>query len=72
VALAQLYVFDSDIKVQVNRRYCVTDREIMATLRVLHQVISFVEMFRRAGEYLRNQEVVSERLAIHETVGGDL
>ena len=69
MAPAQLYVFDSDMKVQVNRRCCVRHREIVTTSqRVLHQVIPFVEMFLRVGEYLRNQEVISERLAIHETL----
>jgi len=36
----------------------------------LHQVITFVKLFLRAGEFIRNQEVINVELAIHESLGG--
>ena len=57
----RLYVFDSDMDAHVNRR-CVMDgldREIVVKIR---QVLNLVEMFLRAGEFIRNQEVFKVRL----------
>lgn len=72
---AQLYVFDSDMETPVTMRRCVMnglDREIVATVqRVLSHVNSFVEMPLRVGKFIRNQEVQSVRLAIHESLGID-
>ena len=72
-SFVQLQAFDSDKRVQVNMRCCIMDgleREIVAKIqRVLSQVYSFV---LRAGEFIRNQEVLSVRLATHEAPGVDL
>ena len=72
VTSANLYVFDSDREAQVNKR-CMLQAEIVATVQhLVHQIISFVKMFLRAGEYIRNHEVTNELLAIHESLGGGL
>jgi hypothetical protein len=43
------------------------DRKIVATIqRVVSKLNSFGEMLLRGGEFIRNQEVLSVRLAIHE------
>jgi hypothetical protein len=51
-------------------RCCIVDGfdgEIVATIqRVLSQVNSFVEIFLRADEFIRNQEVLTVRLATYE------
>ena len=51
-------------------RYCVMgglDREIVTRVqRVRSQVNSFVEMFLRVGEFIRNDGVLNIRLANHE------
>jgi len=52
-----LYVFDSDMEVHVNMRLGVMvglDREIVVTV---YRVLNLVEMFLRAGEFIRNREV---------------
>jgi len=71
-----LYFFDSDTEAQVNMRCCVMDgldREIVATVqRVLSQVTSFVEMSLRAGEFIRNQELLNVQFPTHEVQGVDL
>jgi len=60
----------------VNMRCCILDgldREIVATVqRVVSRVNSFVEMFLRGGEFIRNREVQSVQLAIHKFPGIDL
>jgi hypothetical protein len=44
------------------------DREIVATIHpFLNQVNLFIEIFLRAGEFRRNQEVLTARLANYET-----
>jgi hypothetical protein len=49
------------------------DGDMLATVyRVLNQVNLFVEMFLRAGEFIRNQEVLTARLANYETPRVDL
>jgi hypothetical protein len=49
------------------------DREIVTTVqRVRSQVKSFVEMFLRVGEFMRNEEVLIVQLASHEVPGVDL
>ena len=49
------------------------DREIVATVqRVPSYLNSCLEMFLRAGEFIKNQEVLSVRLATDETLGVDL
>ena len=57
-----LYVFDSDIEANVNVRRDVKDglvREVMVTTQ---RGLGVVEMFLRAGEFLRNQEVFKVRV----------
>ena len=57
-----LYVLESDMDVHVNMRHGVTDglgREIVVTIQ---QVLNLVEMFVRAGEFIRNQDVLKVRL----------
>jgi len=51
-----LYVFDSDMEAHVNMRLVTVglDREIVVTV---HRVLNLVEMFLRAGEFIRNREV---------------
>jgi hypothetical protein len=49
------------------------DGEIVATIqRVLSQINSFVETFLRASEFIRNQEVLTVRLATYENSRVDL
>jgi hypothetical protein len=49
------------------------DREIVATVQlILSQVISFVEMSLRAGDFIRNQELLNAQFATHEVQGVDL
>jgi len=49
------------------------DREIVETVqRVESHVNSRVELFLRAGEFVRNKEVFNIRLATDETPGVDL
>jgi hypothetical protein len=58
-----LYVFDSDMEAHVNMRRLVTDgwdREIVITIQ---RVLNLVEMFLRAGGFIRNQEVFKVLLA---------
>jgi hypothetical protein len=48
------------------------DGEIVVTIhRVLNQVNLIVEIFLRAGEFLRSQEVLASRLTNHETRRAD-
>jgi hypothetical protein len=48
------------------------DGEIVATIqRCPNQMNSFVEMFLRAAEHVRNQEVLNVRLTINEDTGVD-
>jgi hypothetical protein len=48
-------------------------KEIVATVwLVLSQMNSCVEMYLRAGEFKRNQEVLSVRLETHQAPGVDL
>ena len=56
VAPAPLCVFDSDMEAHVNMRLVTVglDREIVVTV---HRVLNLVEMFLRAGEFIRNREV---------------
>jgi len=51
-----LYVFDSDMEAHVNMRLVTVglDREIVVTV---HRVLNLVEMFLRAGEFIRNLEL---------------
>jgi hypothetical protein len=74
-AFARLYVFDSSTEEQVNMRCCNMDgldRKIVATIQlVVSKLNSFVEMLLRGGEFIRDQEVLSVRLAIHEAPGVD-
>ena len=52
-----LYVFDSDMEAHVNMRLGVMvglDREIVVTV---YRVLNLVEMFLRAGKFIRNREV---------------
>ena len=62
-----LYVFDSDMEAKVNMRRCFTNGlerdSVVIILRVLNPVNSFIEMFMRAGEFIRNEEVINVRLA---------
>jgi hypothetical protein len=71
-SFAQLYVFDSFTETGC----CVMDgwdREIGATIQlVLSQVTLFVEMYLRAGEFTRNQEVFNVPLKTHEDQEVDL
>jgi hypothetical protein len=58
-----LYIFDSDMEAHVSMRRSVTDgldKQIVVTIQ---RVINLVEMFLRAGEFIRNQEVFEVRLA---------
>jgi hypothetical protein len=49
------------------------DREIVTTIQsVRSKVNSFVEIFLRVGEFMRNEEVLTFQLASHEAVGFDL
>ena len=49
------------------------DREILATVqRIPSHLNSCLEIFLRAGEFIKNQEVLSVRLATDETLGVDL
>ena len=61
VAPAPLYIFEGDMGAQVNMRRCVRDglgREIVVTIQ---RVLIIVEMFLRAGEFIRDQEVFKVR-----------
>jgi hypothetical protein len=73
---AKLYVFDNGMAAQGNMRYCIMDGfdgKIVETIhRVLNQVNLFVEIFLRPGEFIRNQEVLTARLANYETPRVDL
>jgi hypothetical protein len=61
-----LYVFDSDMEANVNMRRCgmnCLEREtVIIILRVLNAVNSFIVRFLRAGEFIRNKEVLKVRL----------
>lgn len=47
--------------------------EIVATIQhVQSQVNSFIKMFLQAGKYIRNPDVLNNRLVIHEGLGVDL
>ena len=49
------------------------DKQIVSTMqRVLHHAISFVEMLLRAGEFVRNTEVINKQLVILEALRGNL
>jgi hypothetical protein len=67
---AHLYVSDNDMVARVNLRCWIMDglnREIMVTTQpAVSQVNSFVEIFLRACELTRNQEVLNGLLASHE------
>jgi hypothetical protein len=56
------------MEAKVNMRCCGTnglEREtVVIILCVLNPVNSFIEMFLRAGEFIRNQEVLNVQLAI--------
>jgi hypothetical protein len=57
-----LYVYDSELEAHVNMWRFVTDgldREIVVTIQ---RVLNLVEMFLRAGEFIRKQEVLKVRL----------
>jgi hypothetical protein len=73
---AKFYVFDSYMEAQVNMRCCITDDfegEVVATIHhVLNQVNLFVEIFLRAGEFIRNQEVLTALSTNYETPRVDL
>jgi len=60
-----LYNSYSDMETQINMQYCIMsgwDNEIVATIqRVLSQGNSFIEMFLRAGGFIRKQEVITKR-----------
>ena len=61
VAPAPLYIFEGDMGAQANMRRCVRDgldREIVVTVQ---RVLIIVEMFLRAGEFIRHQEVFKVR-----------
>ena len=61
VAPAPLYIVEGDMGAQVNMRRCVRDglgREIVVTIQ---RVLIIVEMFLRAGEFIRDQEVFKVR-----------
>jgi hypothetical protein len=64
------------MEAQVNLRCCIMDDfdgEIVATIHlVLNQVNLFVEIFPRAGEFIRNEEVLTARFANYETPRVDL
>ena len=48
------------------------DRKIVATIQcVVSKLKSFVKLLLRGGEFVRNQEVLNVRLAIHEAPGVD-
>ena len=68
VAPATLEVFNTAMEAQVYMQLYVTDGlnwEIAVTVHcVLDLVNSFVEMFLRAGELIRNQEVLKVQLGI--------
>jgi len=56
------YICDVHMEAQGNMRRCVTDgldREVVVTIQ---RVQYLVEMFLRAGEIIRNQEVFKVRL----------
>ena len=63
------YVFDSDMEAHVKMRRCGTnglEREtVVIILHVLNPVNSFIEMFPRAGKFIRNQEVCKVRFVSH-------
>jgi hypothetical protein len=69
----QVHVFDGDIGSQVNLRCCSMDgldEEIVASIqRVPSHVNLLVEMCLRADEFIRNQELLSVRMAIHKAPG---
>jgi len=73
---ANLYVFDSDKEARVNLRCCIRDgldRKIVVKIqRAVSQVNLFVEIFLRAGEFTRNQEVINSLLASNEAPVVDL
>jgi hypothetical protein len=49
------------------------DEEIVTKIQqVPSQMNSFVEMFLRAGEFVRNQEILHVRLKSHKAPGVDL
>jgi hypothetical protein len=62
-----LYVFDSAMEAKVYMRRCGTDgleREtVVLILRALNVVNCFIEIFLRAGEFIRNQEVLNVQFA---------
>ena len=70
-----MYVVDSNTEAQVNMRCCIMDdldRKIVATVQcVVSKLNSFVGMLMGGGEFIRNQEVLNVRLAIHEAPGVD-
>jgi hypothetical protein len=53
-----LWVFDSDMEVQVNMRRFVVDGLDRETVVTIQQVLNLVEMLLRACEIIRNQEVL--------------
>jgi len=57
--ICPLYIFDSDMEARVNMQCGVTDNLDRVTIQ---WVLNLVEMFLRAGEFIRNQEVFKVRL----------
>ena len=64
------------MEAQENKQCCIMDdleEEKVATIQsAASQVNSFVEIFLRAGDFIRNKEVLFVRLATHEAPGVDL
>jgi hypothetical protein len=52
-----LYVFDSDVEAHVNMLHVVADSLDKQIVVTIQRVLSLVEMFLRAGEFIRNQLV---------------
>ena len=66
IAPALLCIFEGDMGAQANMRRCVRDglnREIVVTIQ---RVLIIVEMFLRAGEFIRYQYVFKVRSVIPE------
>ena len=52
-----LYVFDSDMEAHVNVRCGVRDCLVREMVVTIQRVLNLVEMFLRAGEFMRNLEI---------------
>jgi hypothetical protein len=57
-----LYIFDSDMEAHVNMRRGVTHGLHGEVVVTILRVLKLAEMFLRAGEFIRNQEVFKVRL----------